>query len=272
VTANSIAQPANRRPLGILRWRPSERLVFGLLGFVVVLAAWEAASELKLVKKVVLSSPRLILDAAIKDISSGAIFPHIAVSGEEFVLGLAVAIAVGIPLGLALGLFRRLNYLLDPWLSMLYATPTVALVPLIIIIFGIGIEAKVVVVFLEAIFVITVSVMAGVHAADTVYHDVAASFGASAWTRFRTVILPASTPFLLTGIRLGTGRGVVGVVVAEFLAANQGIGFYIGINGVLLQTSRVYFGIALLGILGLVLGELVRALERRFERWRPRIN
>jgi NitT/TauT family transport system permease protein len=90
--------------------------------------------------------------------------------------------------------------------------------------------------------------------------------------RFRTVILPASTPFLLTGIRLGTGRAVVGVVVAEFLAANQGIGFYISINGTLLQTARVYFGIVLLGILGLVLGELVRVVERRFERWRPRIN
>lgn len=272
MTAGTMARPANRHPLGILGWRPSERLVFGLLGFVVVLGIWEAASQLKLVKKVVLSSPSLILDAAIKDISSGAIFPHIAISGQEYVLGLALAIAVGIPLGLAIGLFRRLSYLVDPWLSALYATPTIALVPLIIIIFGIGLEAKVVVVFLEAIFVVTVSVMAGVHAADAVFHDVAASFGASAWTRFKTVILPASTPYLLTGIRLGTGRGIVGVVVAEFLAANQGIGFYISINGTLLQTSRVYFGIVLLGLLGLVLGELVRVIERRFERWRPRIN
>jgi NitT/TauT family transport system permease protein len=230
------------------------------------------ASQLKLVKKVVLSSPSLILDAAIKDISSGAIFPHIAVSGQEFILGLGLAVAVGIPLGLAIGLFRRLNYLVDPWLSALYATPTVALVPLIIIILGIGLEAKVFVVFLEAIFVVTVSVMAGVHAADAVYHDVAASFGASAWTRFRTVILPASTPFVLTGLRLGTGRGVVGVVVAEFLTSNMGIGFYIGLNGVLLQTARTYFGIILLGLLGLFLGELVRIFERRFERWRPRIN
>lgn len=246
--------------------------MFGLIGLVVVIAAWEAASQLKLVKKAVLSSPSLIWQAAVKDIGSGAIFPHLVTSGSEYVVGLGLALAVGIPLGLSLGLFRRFNYLIDPWLSALYATPTVALVPLIVLVLGIGLEAKAFVVFLEAIFVITVSVMAGVHAADVVYHDVAQSFGASAWMRFRTVILPASTPFLLTGIRLGTGRGIVGVVVAEFLAGNSGIGFYIGFHGALLQTARVYFGIVLLGFLGLFLGELVRVIERRFERWRPRIN
>jgi len=272
VTLGSVARPANRRPIGLPRWRPSERLFFGLIGFVAVLGLWEAASQLKLVKKVVLSSPSLIWEAALKDISSGVIFPHIFVSGQEYVLGLGLAMAVGIPLGLAIGLFRRLNYLVDPWLSALYATPTVALVPLIIIIFGIGLEAKVVVVFLESIFVITVTVMAGVHAAAATYHEIAESFRASAWMRFRTVVLPASTPFVLTGVRLGTGRAVVGVVVAEFLVSNSGIGFYIGLNGSILQTARVYFGIILLGLLGLAIGELVRVIERRFERWRPRIN
>jgi NitT/TauT family transport system permease protein len=180
--------------------------------------------------------------------------------------------AVGIPLGLAIGLFRRLNYLVDPWLSALYATPTVALVPLIVLVLGIGLEAKVFVVFLESIFVITVSVMAGVHAADANYHEIAESFRASAWMRFRTVVLPASTPFVLTGVRLGTGRAVVGVVVAEFLVSNSGIGFYIGLNGFIQQTARVYFGIILLGLVGLALGELARVVERRFERWRPSIN
>ena len=272
MTVGSVARPAGRGPLGVLRWRPSERLVFGLIGFVGVIGLWEAASQLKLVKKVVLSSPSLIWEAAVKDISTGAILPHIAISATEYFLGLGLAIAIGIPLGLAIGLFRRLNYVLDPWLSALYATPTVALVPLIILIFGIGLETKVVVIVLESIFVITVSVMAGVHTADAVYHDVAESFKASPWMRFRTVVLPASTPYILTGIRLGTGRAVVGMVVAEFLAGNSGIGFYIGLNGALLLTARVYFGIILLGFLGLFLGELVRVLERRFERWRPRIN
>jgi NitT/TauT family transport system permease protein len=255
-----------------LRWRPSERLVFGVLGFAVVIGLWETASRLGLVRQAVLSRPTAIVDAAITDAMSGVIWPHLQLSTIEYVLGFGVALAVGIPVGLGIGMFRRLNWLLDPWLSAIYATPTVAIVPLIIIILGIGLEAKIFVVFLEAIFVVVVSTMAGVHAADAVYHDVAESFRASGWTRFKTVILPASVPYILTGARLGTGRALVGVVIAEFLASNGGIGFYIGLNGALLQSSRVYFGIILLGVLGMVLGEAVRAIERRFERWRPAIN
>jgi NitT/TauT family transport system permease protein len=261
--------PSFLRPF---RWRPSERLVFGVLGFAIVLIVWEAASRLQLVRQAVLSRPTAIVDAAITDATNGVIWPHLQASAIEYILGFGVALAIGIPVGLGIGMFRRLNWLLDPWLSAIYATPTVAIVPLIIIVLGIGIEAKIFVVFLEAIFVIVVSTMAGVHAADAVYHDVAESFRASRWTRFRTVTLPASVPFILTGARLGTGRALVGVVIAEFLASNGGIGFYISLNGSLLQTSRVYFGILLLGILGMVLGEAVRAIERRFERWRPAIN
>jgi NitT/TauT family transport system permease protein len=252
--------------------RPSERLVFGFLGFAGVLILWEAVSRLELVRQAVLSRPTAIVSAAVTDATNGVIWPHIAISGTEYVLGFGVALAVGIPLGLAIGMFRRLNWLVDPWLSAIYATPTVAIVPLIIIVLGIGLETKIFVVFLEAIFVVTVSTMAGVHAADAVYHDVAESFRASGWMRFKTVILPASVPYILTGARLGTGRALVGVVIAEFLASNQGIGFYISFNGALLRSDRVYFGIILLGMLGVVLGEAMRVLERRFERWRPAIN
>jgi ABC-type nitrate/sulfonate/bicarbonate transport system permease component len=272
VTSQTVARPSHPNPPSLFRWRPSERLVFGLLGFVVILGLWQAASSLKLVREAVLSSPLLILDAGITDISSGAIWPHLQLSAIEYGLGFAIAMGIGVPVGLAIGLFRRLNYLLDPWLSAVYSTPTVALVPLIIIILGIGLEAKIFVVFLEAIFVVVVSTMAGVHAADAHFHDIAHSFRASGWMRFRTVILPASVPYILTGARLGTGRALVGVVIAEFLASNGGIGFYIALNGSLLQSSRVYFGIVLLGVLGVVLGEAVRTVEKRFERWRPAIR
>lgn len=272
MTTGSLARPRDRHPRTRLSWRPSERLVFGLGGFIVLLAVWQLASNLHLIKQAVLSSPALILDAAITDTVNGAIWPHIQASALEYLLGFAAAMVIGIPVGLAIGMFRRLNYLLDPWLSAIYATPTVALVPLIIIILGIGLEAKVFVVFLQAIFVVTVSAMAGVRAADSQFHDIAHSFRASSWMRFRTVVLPASVPYILTGARLGTGQALVGVVIAEFLASNGGIGFYISLNGALLRASRVYFGIVLLGILGVALGEGVRVLERRFERWRPAIR
>lgn len=237
-----------------------------------MLVAWQAVVELGFVKKVLLSSPTLIFQAAVKDISSGAIWPHLQASGTEFVVGFAVALAIGVPLGLLLGSFRRLNYLLDPWLSAIYATPTVALIPLIVLIAGIGLTSKVIVVFLEAIFVITVSTMTGVRAADARHLDIARSFNASAGITFRTVTLPTSVPFILTGIRLGVGRALVGVVVSEFIASNVGIGFYISFNGSIFNSARVFFGIILLGLFGITLGELLRFVERRFDRWRPSIN
>ena len=272
MASTAVARRGQRSGRQVPIWRPSERLAFGVLGFVAILGLWEVVSRLGLVKQAVISRPSAIFSVALADITSGAIWPHLGVSGLEFVLGFLVAMLVGVPLGLAIGTFRRLNYLLDPWLSAIYATPTIALVPLIVIILGIGVETKVFVVFLEAIFVVTVSAMAGVRAADAVYHDVAQSFAASNSFRFRTVILPASVPFILTGARLGTGRALVGVVIAEFLASNGGIGFYIQLHGSLLQSARVYFGIILLGVLGSLLGEAVRTLERRVERWRPAID
>jgi NitT/TauT family transport system permease protein len=275
VTAQS-QQLARRRHPGVPRLKipgVSERLVFGLLGFLIVLPLWELVVHFELVKRVTISSPSLIFEAALKDLAPGGVlWPHLGRSSQQFVLGLGLALLTGVPLGLALGLFRRLNYLLDPWLSAIYATPTIALVPLIVLVLGLGLESKVFIVWLEAIFVIVVSTMAGVHAAEARYLDLARSFGASRWLTFRSVILPSSLPFILTAFRLGTTRGVVGVVVAEFFSANAGIGFFINFSGTTLRTDRVMLGVIILGIIGMILGEAVRRLERRYEKWRPDIT
>jgi NitT/TauT family transport system permease protein len=261
-----------RRKAAAGRQRVPERLILGIAGFLFVLALWEGLSQADVIKQAVFSRPSAIWTSAMRDIANGTLINHLFVSGQEYVFGLALSVVIAIPLGLVIGMFWRVNYLLDPWLSAIYATPSVALVPLIILLFGIGLESKIVVVFLEAFILITVATITGVTAAEAKHHELAESFRASRGTRFLTVTLPSSVPFMLTGMRLGVGRGIVGVVVAEFLAANEGIGFYIALNGSLLQSSRVYLGIIILGILGLVMGEAIRRLERRFDRWRPAIN
>lgn len=253
-------------------WRPSERILFGLLGFAVVLPLWEAISALGIVKKVLISSPSLIVQTGIRDVASGAIWPHLVASGSEFVAGFGAALLIGVPLGLVLGRFRRVDHIFEPWLAALYATPTIALIPLIILIAGIGLASKAIVVWLESVVVIVVSTVAGMKATDVRHLDIARSFGASRWLTFRTVMLPTSVPFILTGFRLGVGRALVGVVVAEFIAANVGIGFYINVAGSSLQSARVFFGVILIGLFGIVMGEIVRRLERRFDRWRPELS
>jgi len=254
------------------RLAAGEPFLYGVLGFVLVLAIWEAAVGFGLIRASLMSSPTRIAAAAVADFTNGAIWPHLATSFIEWGVGFAIALVLAIPLGLALGAFRRVEYLVDPWLSALYATPTVALVPLIILLFGVGLPSKFAVVFLESFVVLVVSTVNGTHAADKRYLDIARSFGASRWFTFRSVIVPSSVPFIVTGLRLASGRAVVGVIVAEFIAANIGIGFYISLNGTTLNASRVMLGVLIIGLFGMTVGWIVRRLERRFEAWRPGIH
>lgn len=250
----------------------NEPLVFGIIGFVLVLVAWEAAVDMGLAKASLLSSPTRIWSAGVTDFGNGILLPHLAVSLLEWTVGFALAIMVGIPLGLLLGLFRRVGTVVDPLLSALYATPTVALVPLIILLFGIGINAKFAIVFLEALVTITVSTMTGTRSADRRHLETARSFGASKWLVFTSVTLPTTVPFIITGLRIGAGRAIVGVIVAEFIAANVGIGFYISLNGNLLNASRVMLGVLLIGAFGVGIGIVIGRLQRHFDRWRPAIH
>jgi len=250
----------------------SERLLYGSVGLVGLTVIWEVTSGLGLYRRSLLSSPSLIWSAAVTDFGSGTIWPHIAVSLNEFAIGSLVAFAVGIPLGFAIGLFRRLDYFASVLLAGLYATPNVALIPLIVLVAGIGLESKVIVVFLSTFFSIVVSTVSGVHSVARRHIEITRSFGGSQWLAFRSVVLPSTIPFILSGIRIGAGRALVGVVSAEFLSANVGLGFYISLYGQFLDTSRVMLGIVLFGLFGIVIGELVRVVERRFEAWRPEIH
>jgi ABC-type nitrate/sulfonate/bicarbonate transport system permease component len=255
-----------------LSGRVPERLLFGVIGFVGVLVLWEVSVRLGFLKSSLISSPTGVISAALTDFGNGTIQPHIGTSFLEWLVGFAAALVIAIPLGFALGSFRRLEFLFDPLLAALYATPTVALVPLIILLFGVGIQSKFAVVFLEAWVTLTVSTINGVQAADKRWLDIAQSFRASKRLTFRSVTVPSSIPFIITGIRIAAGRALVGVVVAEFIASNIGLGFYISVNGSFLNASRVMLGILLIGGFGIFVGEMIRRIERRFEAWRPAIN
>lgn len=252
--------------------RPNERLVYGLLGFIAVIAVWEITANLGLFRKSLLSTPSLIWHAATVDFGSGAIWQHINVSATEFAIGFAVSLVIGIPLGLAIGWFKRVDAFLSLLLAGLNATPNVALIPLIVLIAGIGLESKVIVVFLSAFFAVVVTTFTGMQSVARRHLEITRSFGGSRWLAFRTVALPSTIPFILSGVRIGAGRALVGVVSAELLSANVGVGFYISLYGTFLDTARVMLGIVLFGVFGVILGEAIRVAERRFEVWRPDIH
>jgi ABC-type nitrate/sulfonate/bicarbonate transport system permease component len=263
-----------------------ERAILGALMVALFLLAWEglergwwaqllqpllgASAARWQLKPIFISSPTLVVAAAWRMFFvTGEIWRDLAHSGVGYGLGLALALVVGVPLGLAAGWYRRLSYAVGPFLTAFNATPQVAFLPLIVVWVGTGLDARVLIIFLLAVLPIAINAQAAVRTTDPRLLKVAASFGAGDWRRFRTIILPSATPFLLAGLRLAVGRGMIGVVVGEIYGSAAGIGAMINQAGTRFQTDRVFVGVLTIVAAGAVLVELLRRIEQRLESWRP---
>jgi NitT/TauT family transport system permease protein len=255
------------RPSALRRYEP---YLIGGAAVAVVLLVWQSVAGARLVPSLFLPGPYDIASAEVEIFRSPDIWVDLATSGTELGAGFALAILAGLPIGLLMGWYRRLNHALDPFISFLYATPRVALLPLLIIWFGIGVYSKIAVIFLGAFFPIAINTMAGIKSLDSSLVKAARSFGASHARLFTTVALPGSVPFILTGLRLGVGHALVGVVVGELVAAQHGIGYEMMVAGSTWQTPRVFAYLILLAGTGVVLTLLLQRIERRFDAWRPR--
>src|SRR5207245_2222766 len=191
---------------------------------------------------------------------------------QEFAIGYVLAVVVGVLLGLGIGWYRRFSYAVDPFITFFYATPRIVLLPLLIIWFGIGIWSKIAVVFLGAFFAIVINTAAGVRNLDANLIKVARSFGASDLQLFRTIALPGSVPFILTGLRLGIGHALTGVIVGELVAAQFGVGQMMAVAGATFQSAKVFAGLFIIAGTGMLMTFTLQKLEQRFEAWRPRPN
>ena len=181
-------------------WARHENLVIGLTAVVLFMIFWETAIDLGWGSPLFFSSPSRIVTAGYEAFRDGSIYPDLAISGEEFALGYGLAMLAGIPLGILMGWYSRLNAALEPFVNALYATPRIALMPLIIIWFGIDLPAKIAIIFLSTVFPILVNTMSGVRTLDRDFVKVARSFGATDGQLFRTVALPAAVPLSLIHI------------------------------------------------------------------------
>jgi ABC-type nitrate/sulfonate/bicarbonate transport system permease component len=262
---------ARKRFVGLRqRYHANQRLILGITGILMVLIPWEILTRVGLVKAILMSSPTEVARTFVAEFSRGTLWNDVSSTLFVWILGFSMASITGITVGLAAGWFKRASYVAIPWLNVLYATPELAFIPMFILWLGIGVPFKVWIVFLACIFQVTLNTIAGVHATEARFLEVAKTYGASGITLFRTVVLPGSVPYIMTGLRQGAGRAVVGVVAAEFISSNQGIGFLISLSGQTLQTSRVFVGIILLASFGILTGEVLGRIEQHFEIWRRR--
>src|SRR5215467_10663671 len=250
-----------------------ERKILGTIAVAIFLLVWELiGNTFQLINPMFMSAPSLVLKAAIQLFASGEIWNDLYVSGIEFAWGYVLSIVVAIPFGIAIGWYKRFAYVCDPFVNAMNATPRVALLPLVIIWLGIGILSKIGIIFLGAVFPLLINTRDGVKTTPANLLTAARSFGASEWQIFKSVVLPSTVPFILTGLRLGVGRALVGVLVGELYAATAGIGFMITVAGATFQTDKVFVGVLIFALSGMISMELLTKLEQRFDRWRPKVG
>ena len=228
-----------------------------------VVIAWEIAPRIGLVDPFFTSRPSRVLVAAVDVVRSGSLLGDAAVSLAEFTGGFALAVAVGVPAGLLLGTFQTLRFLVDPPLMALYATPQLALLPIFVVWLGVGMASKIAVVFVGAVIPIVINTMAGVRQVDRSLVLAARSFCASRRDVFSKVILPASRPAVVLGVRLGLSRAVLGVVVGEMYVSQEGIGNQIMRLGSAFQVEQLLVYVLLVSAFGLAATGLLRRLEER---------
>jgi len=257
-----------RRESLVLRWyRAHVSTVRGLLSLVIVGLVWEIAGR---------SGRWPLILAPISEIwvkflqlaATGELMRHVLVSLNEFFVGFAIAAVLGILLGIAIASSEAVKDFVDPWVSAVYATPTVALAPLFIFMFGIDAPSKMAVVFLLAIFPVVINTATGIRSTDQVYIEAARSFSASRGQIFTKVLIPSALPFIVAGLRLGIGRGLVGVVVGEFIGARAGLGYLIFRSSQAFQIDAMWVGVFLLAGTGVLAVIVLQKVERRMAPWR----
>lgn len=274
VALRPIRNPRDRRQRSALgRWyRRNQRLVLGVVGLVGFLAFWEVGSRAGFIDDFFFSRPTAIVAAAVREVQLPRFWNDVRVSAFEFSTGYLLAISIAIPLGILIGWYRRLSYMADPWLNLFNSLPRVALLPLLVLWLGLGQPSKIAVVFLGAFFSVIIPTVQGVRTVDRRFLDVARSFGASQGRLFRSVVAPSTVPFITTGLRLGLGRALIGVVVGELYAQTDGLGVMISRASNNIQPDRMFFGILIFTVTGVIGVEALRRVERHFDRWRPRLE
>lgn len=251
---------------GMTRWQ-RRSVTFGSL--VVVGLAWEIVGRSS--NPIFFSYPSAVFAAFIDLMASGQLLPALFESLQSFAAGYVLAVLVGVPLGLVIGRFAFAEAALGVYITAGYAMPLVALVPLLVLWFGLGFTVKAAVVFLMALFPVCINTWLGVKSVPRSLIDVGLSFVASDFTILRRIVLPATLPYIMAGLRLAIGKAVMAMIIAEFFTAISGLGGIIINSANNFDTATMFVPILLIMVLATALTALVGVLERWIAPWQSEI-
>jgi sulfonate transport system permease protein len=236
-----------------------------LVSVAVVLTAWQLVGQR--IDPILFTTPSAVSVAALQMVTSGELWSYLWPSLVVLVVGLVISAVAGIAGGLLLARFWALDVALDMYITFLYSTPTVALVPLIVLWVGFESTAKIVILFLFAFFPLVINTYQGVKSVDPRLLEVGRAFRCSERQLWTNIVLPAALPFIVTGLRLAVGRGLIGMVLADLYTAISGIGYLIVRSASTYRVDKMFVPIVVLGLLGITLTALLRAAERWVAPW-----
>lgn len=258
-------QAARARARAVERRWTLANFAIRMLSLVIVLGAWEYIG--RHINPVLFTYPTAVANAAVKMIASGELWKYLSQSLIVLFAGLGLAAIFGIALGLIMARFWVIDIALDTYITALYSIPSVALVPVLVLWFGFEMTAKIAVVFLFTFFPIVINTYQGVKNVDKHLLEVGRAFRCSERNLWTHIVLPAAVPFIVAGLRLAIGRGLIGMVLADLYTAITGIGYLISRYASIYRTDAMFVPVVTLGILGITLTSLLRFIERRLAPW-----
>jgi NitT/TauT family transport system permease protein len=253
------------RPAGPKWWVAHPNLV-RCASVIVFLLLWEYFG--RKIDPMFMAPPSRIFDAAVELTRNGELGKALLATLYPFVIGMVISVVAGVVLGIAMAQSPLFEYIIDPFVNAFYAIPRIALVPLIMLWAGLDTGGKIVILVSNAIFPVIINTYAGIRDVRGSILEVGKAYGATKAQIFFKILLPSAIPFIMTGIRLTVGQAIIGIIVAEFLTAQTGLGGMIVYYANLFATAKLFVPIIVIGILGVALTELVQYVERRFSRWR----
>ncbi|QNG17661.1 ABC transporter permease [Rhodococcus triatomae] len=245
-------------------WRVTKPSI-AILAF---LGLWELAPRVGLADEVFLPPFSTVIDALFGLASSGQLWEHLSASLTRAVIGFSIAVVIAIPLGIAIAWYRPVSEFLSPILEVFRNTAALALLPVFVLILGIGEESKIALVIFACTFPILLNTISGVRTVDPLLIKSASSLGLPPVRLFQKVVLPAAVPTIFTGIRMAAAASILVLIAAEMVGAKAGLGYLITASQLNFQIPDMYAGIVAISILGVTLNAILVTIERRLSRWR----
>ncbi|HEU4343838.1 MAG TPA: ABC transporter permease [Candidatus Binatia bacterium] len=267
------AVPVNQAEPAAQSWATRIRDVaadwVGVLGIAAFFLAWEILTRAEILNPFYFPPFSKILAKGFELFATGAIWEHMWFSLTNFAVGFVISVVIGVMIGVPMGWYRGISRTFDPLLSGIYATPLIALLPLIIMLFGLGPLSKIIMTVLAAVFPILINTMTGIANTDHRLIMMSRAFGAKDSTIFLKVSIPGSLPYIVAGMRVALGRALVYIVVAEQYGAAMGLGYLSSVAAQRFQIATMFVPIVIIACLGAGLNEFLKTVERRLEKWKP---